>query len=249
MMFTTTYYCAVSWHKLLQTTSPNFISAWFTLILPLHLHLGLTASDSLPSVSHIRQKNYCHTTAKPKLHFLQQEDLYNYLRFTATLITLWKFRISRHYVLPLLGITKLDKEKNQSIRGKMGAQNIVQETKQYQKKWLQHVQRMDTNRIPKHALQYRPKGRRNIGRPKKRWRDQLHFGDQGRGNTPNPSRTWWWWWWCPTRSIVKYHEPRKTVLSDLFTSGFTRNIGCVFTLFPLPTTHPAHLIFLDFRPN
>ena len=45
------------------------------------------------------------------------------------------------------------------------------------KKWLQHVQRMDTNRLPKQALQYRPKGRRNIGRPKKRWRDQLHFDD------------------------------------------------------------------------
>ena len=50
----------------------------------------------------------------------------------------------------LLGITKLDKEKNQCIRGKKtGAQNIVKEIKQYQKKWLQHVQRMDTNRIPK----------------------------------------------------------------------------------------------------
>ena len=33
----------------------------------------------------------------------------------------------------------------------------------------------------------RPKGRRNIGRPKKRWRDKLHFEDQGTGNTPNPS--------------------------------------------------------------
>jgi len=63
----------------------------------------------------------------------------------------------------LLGITKLDKEKNQCIRGKMGAENIVKEIKQYQEKWLQHVQRMDTNRIPKQALQYKPKGRRNIG--------------------------------------------------------------------------------------
>jgi len=45
----------------------------------------------------------------------------------------------------LLGITKLDKEKNQSIREKTGAQDIVEEIKQYQKKWLQHVQRMDTN--------------------------------------------------------------------------------------------------------
>jgi len=53
----------------------------------------------------------------------------------------------------LLGITKLDKEKNQCIRGKKktGAQNIVKGIKQYQKKWLQHVQRMDTNRIPKQA--------------------------------------------------------------------------------------------------
>jgi len=74
-----------------------------------------------------------------------------------------------------LGITKQDKEKNQRIREKTGTQNIVKEIKQYQENWLQHVQRMDTNRIPKQALQYRPKGRRNIGRPRKRWRDQLHL--------------------------------------------------------------------------
>ena len=34
---------------------------------------------------------------------------------------------------------------------------------------------MDTNRLPKQALQYKPKERRNIGRPRKRWRDQLHL--------------------------------------------------------------------------
>jgi len=89
----------------------------------------------------------------------------------------------------LLGITKLDKEKNQCIGQKTGAQNIVKEIKQYQEKWLQHVQRMDTNRIPKQVLQYQPKGRRNIGRPRKRWRDQIHLEDQGTGNTPNPSGT------------------------------------------------------------
>jgi len=53
----------------------------------------------------------------------------------------------------------LDKEKNQCIRKKKtGAQNIVKEIKQYQEKWLQQVQRMDTNRLPKQALQYKPKG-------------------------------------------------------------------------------------------
>jgi len=40
------------------------------------------------------------------------------------------FRSSTDEILRhLLGITKLDKEKNQSIRQKMGAQNIVKEIK------------------------------------------------------------------------------------------------------------------------
>ena len=56
----------------------------------------------------------------------------------------------------LLGITKLDKEKTNVLWKKTGAENIVKEIKQYQEKWLQHIQRMDTNRIPKQALQYKP---------------------------------------------------------------------------------------------
>ena len=72
---------------------------------------------------------------------------------------------------------------------KTRALNIVEKIKQYQNKWLQHVQRMDTNRLPRQSLRYRPKERRNIGRPKKRWRDQLRFEDQGPGNTPNPPGT------------------------------------------------------------
>ena len=65
----------------------------------------------------------------------------------------------------LLGMTKLNKEKVHCIREKTGAQNIVKEIKQYQEKWLQHIQRMDTNRVPKQALKYKPKGRRKRGRP------------------------------------------------------------------------------------
>jgi hypothetical protein len=41
----------------------------------------------------------------------------------------------------------------------------------------------------KTSTTYRPKGRRNIGRLRKRRRDQLHFEDEGRGNTPNTSCT------------------------------------------------------------
>ena len=44
-------------------------------------------------------------------------------------------------------------------------------------------------RTTKQALQYKPKGRRNIGRPRKRGRDKLHLEDQGTGNMSNPSGT------------------------------------------------------------
>jgi hypothetical protein len=54
-------------------------------------------------------------------------------------------------------ITKLDKEKINALGKKTGAENIVKEIKQYQEKWLQQVQRMDTKKIPKQALQYKPK--------------------------------------------------------------------------------------------
>ena len=80
-------------------------------------------------------------------------------------------------------ISRKDKIRNNIIKQKMGirektgAENIVNEIKQYQEKWLQHIQKMDTNRIPKQALQYKPKRRRHIGRPRKRWRDQFHFED------------------------------------------------------------------------
>ena len=52
------------------------------------------------------------------------------------------FRSSTGEIFETLGITKLDNGKNQCIREKTGAQSIVKEIKQYQKKWLQHVQRM-----------------------------------------------------------------------------------------------------------
>jgi len=59
----------------------------------------------------------------------------------------------------LLGITKLGKEKNKCIRQKTGAQSIVEEIKPYQKKWLLHVQRMDTNRI---SIKIPPPPQKNV---------------------------------------------------------------------------------------
>jgi hypothetical protein len=43
---------------------------------------------------------------------------------------------------------------------KNGSKNTVKEIKQYQKKWLKRVQRMDTKRVSKQTLQYTTTGRR-----------------------------------------------------------------------------------------
>jgi hypothetical protein len=83
--------------------------------------------------------------------------------------------VAEIFLRRLLGVTKLDRERNRSVRKKLAVQNVVLEIKQYQREWLQHVERMDTDRIPKQALKYGPKGKRNIGRPRKRWKDQLHL--------------------------------------------------------------------------
>jgi hypothetical protein len=62
------------------------------------------------------------------------------------------------YLGRLVGINKLDGERNQSVREKLVVQNCVREVGHCQHEWLQHLQRMDTNRIPKQALQYKPNG-------------------------------------------------------------------------------------------
>ena len=97
---------------------------------------------------------------------------------------------------------------NKTVTGKV-AKTCTEDGHRLPKQALQYKPKVTTtctedgHRLPKQALQYKPKGRRNIGRPRKIWRDQLHLEDQGTGNTPNPSGTWWWWWWCTVQNAER----------------------------------------------
>ena len=74
---------------------------------------------------------------------------------------------------PLAGYTLYDHKTNNSICKELRITSILDKIDEYRKKRLLHIQRMAQTWIPLKSYNYRPQGRRSIGRPKKRWREQL----------------------------------------------------------------------------
>jgi hypothetical protein len=74
---------------------------------------------------------------------------------------------------PLAGYTLYEHKTNDSIRRELHITCILDKIDKYRLNWFLHLQRMPQNRIPLKSYRYRKQGRRTIGRPKKRWREQL----------------------------------------------------------------------------
>jgi hypothetical protein len=67
------------------------------------------------------------------------------------------------------GYTILDKIRSEVIREELeicGIQNVRYKHKQ---NWINHLERMDNTRLSERVLNYKPRGRRDLGRPRKRW--------------------------------------------------------------------------------
>ncbi|PSN56618.1 hypothetical protein C0J52_11288 [Blattella germanica] len=58
-------------------------------------------------------------------------------------------------------------------RTKLNMTPILDAIKNYRNNCHAHVLRMPYNRLPQRIFHYRPDGRRDIGRPRKRWKDQF----------------------------------------------------------------------------
>jgi len=74
---------------------------------------------------------------------------------------------------PLAGYTLYGHKTNDYIRRELQITGLLDKTDEYRRNWFQHLPRMPKNRIPLKSYYYRPQGRRTIGRPKKRWRENL----------------------------------------------------------------------------
>jgi len=65
--------------------------------------------------------------------------------------------------------TKLENIRSEVIRKELEISGIQDVRAKYKQNWINHLERMDNTRLPKHGLNYKPKGRRDRGRPWKRW--------------------------------------------------------------------------------
>ena len=71
------------------------------------------------------------------------------------------------FLRSVMRYTRLDKIRNEVIRQELETSGIQDVILKYKQNWINHLERMDTTRLPKHALNYKPRGRGYCGRPRK----------------------------------------------------------------------------------
>ena len=67
------------------------------------------------------------------------------------------------------GYTRIDKMRSEVVRKELEISGIKHVRAKYKQNWINHLRRIDNTRLPKHAFNYKPRGRRDRGRSRKRW--------------------------------------------------------------------------------
>jgi len=76
--------------------------------------------------------------------------------------------VEMKYMRRISGYTWTDYETNAQIAKELKIAPIFDKLLEYKRSWIQHVNRMPQNRLPRVMKYYSPTGRRNHGRPLKR---------------------------------------------------------------------------------
>jgi len=91
------------------------------------------------------------------------------------------------YVRRTAGYTWTDHKTNKQIAKELKISPILDKLQEYKRNWIHNVNRMPRNRLPRVMKQYSPTGRRNNGRPLKRFLDA--WGRKGSTSGPTPWKT------------------------------------------------------------
>jgi hypothetical protein len=79
-------------------------------------------------------------------------------------------------------ISKLDRRTNEYITEKMDTPDIIlDEINRKQIIWYGHVERTDPTRLQKIMINWKPKGRKKRGRPRRTWKDGIYTAMSERG--------------------------------------------------------------------
>jgi len=68
-----------------------------------------------------------------------------------------------NFLRSVTGYTRLDKIRSEVIRKELENSGIQDVRLKYKQNWINHLEKMDNTRLPKHVLNYKPRGRRDIG--------------------------------------------------------------------------------------
>ena len=71
------------------------------------------------------------------------------------------------YMRITAGYTWTDYKTNSQITKEVKITAVLEKLLEYERSWIQHINRMPRNRLPKVMKHYSPTGRRNRGRPLK----------------------------------------------------------------------------------
>jgi hypothetical protein len=67
-------------------------------------------------------------------------------------------------LISIKGYKRLDKIRSEVIRRELEISGIKDVRYRHKQNWINHLERMDNTRLPKHTLNYKPRGRRDRGR-------------------------------------------------------------------------------------
>ena len=68
-------------------------------------------------------------------------------------------------VRSVTGYTRLDKIRSEVIRKELETSGIQDVRLKYKQNWINHLERTDNTRLPKHALNYKPRGKKRPWTP------------------------------------------------------------------------------------
>jgi hypothetical protein len=77
------------------------------------------------------------------------------------------------------GYTRLNELRSEVTRKELELSAIQDVRSKHRQNWINYLERTDNTSLPKHVLNYKPRGRRDRGRPRKRWQR----ADAGTGQT------------------------------------------------------------------